>query len=62
MLVVLRKNNESIMIGDNIRITVLESSTGKAKIGISADKSIPVHRQEVYDDIKAGNIRPAKAE
>lgn len=52
MLVVQRKINQSIMIGDDIQIIVLEVSNGRVRIGIKADRAVPVHRQEVYDSIK----------
>jgi len=55
MLVLTRKCNESIRIGNDIVISVLESSGGQTKIGISAPRRIPVHREEVYKRIKAEN-------
>ena len=52
MLVLSRKSNESIMIGDDIEVRVVEI-TGKAiKLGIEAPKNIVVHRKEVYEAIK----------
>lgn len=47
MLVVTRKNDESIIIGDNIEITILETSKDKVKIGISAPRDITVIRNEL---------------
>ena len=47
MLAVARKVNQSIMIGDDIEITLLEIKGDQVKIGISAPKSIPVYRKEV---------------
>jgi carbon storage regulator len=60
MLVLSRNRDESIMIGDNIKITIVDIRGDKCRIGIEADSSIPVHRQEVYDAIKAehGKVRP----
>lgn len=52
MLVLSRRINERIMIGDGISITVVEIRGDKVRIGVDADKSIPVHRQEVYDLLK----------
>ncbi len=52
MLVLSRKKNESIMIGDDITIVVVEVRGDKVRLGIEADKSIPVHRKEIYDKIK----------
>ena len=42
------------MIGDNIRVVVIDVINGKVKLGIQADKSIPVHRDKIYQDIKNG--------
>ena len=52
MLVLSRKKNESIIINNNITITVVEIRGDKAKIGIDAPQEIPVHRQEVWLDIQ----------
>ena len=52
MLVLSRKKNESIVIADNIVITVVEIRRDKVRLGIEAPKDIPVHRREVYDAIK----------
>ena len=52
MLVLSRNENESIIIGDNIEITVLRSRDGRTRLGINAPKAITVHRKEVSDAIK----------
>lgn len=54
MLVLTRKSNQSIMIGDEIEISVLAVMGEKVRIGISAPRSVPVFRKEVYLDIKSG--------
>jgi carbon storage regulator len=54
MLVLSCKIDEGIMIGDNIRVVVIDVINGKVKLGIQADKSIPVHRDKIYQDIKNG--------
>ena len=54
MLVLTRKPNQSIMIGDEIEISVLAIMGEKVRIGIEAPRSIPVFRKEVYLDIKSG--------
>lgn len=51
MLVLSRKRNESIIISDNIRITVVDIRGDKVRLGIEAPKDVPVHRQEVYEAI-----------
>ena len=54
MLVLSCKIDEGIMIGDNIRVVIIDVINGKVKLGIQADKSIPVHRDKIYQDIKNG--------
>lgn len=54
MLVLARDIGESIRIGDDIIIQVVTSSSGKLRLGITAPKDIPVHREEVYAAIKNG--------
>ena len=53
MLILTRKVDEMVMIGDDIMIQVLETRGGQIRIGITAPKEIPVHRSEVYDRIQA---------
>ncbi len=53
MLILTRRSNETIRIGNDIQITVLGTSGGKVRIGIAAPKDVPVHRQEVYEQIQA---------
>ena len=62
MLVLTRKPNQSIMIGDEIEISVLAIMGEKVRIGIEAPRSIPVFRKEVYLDIKSGEDNQADAE
>lgn len=52
MLVLSRHVNESIVIGDDIRITIAAIRGGKIRLGIEAPQGVSVHRQEVYDAIK----------
>ena len=51
MLVLTRKGNQSIMIGDDIEVTVLAIMGEKVRIGIDAPRSVPVFRKEVYLEI-----------
>ena len=51
MLVLSRKKNESIVINNDITVTVVEISGDKVRLGIVAPKEVPVHRQEVFEAI-----------
>ena len=66
MLVLTRKSNQSIMIGDDIEISVLSVIGDKVRIGIQAPQDIPVFRTEIYleihrDDADGGGAGPAHA-
>jgi carbon storage regulator len=52
MLVLSRKKNESIIINDNITVTVIEIRGDKVRLGIEAPKHVTVHRREVYEAIQ----------
>ena len=52
MLVLSRQKDESIMIGDDVEITIVDVRGNKVRLGITAPKSIPVHRREVYEAIQ----------
>lgn len=52
MLVLTRKRNEVIRIGNDILLTVIEIRGDKVRIGIEAPTDVPVHRQEVYESIQ----------
>lgn len=60
MLALSRKVNESIMIGNDIEITVLEVKGDQVKIGINAPKAVPVYRKEIYLQIKESNKEAAE--
>ncbi len=51
MLVLTRKSNQSIMIGDDVEVTILAISGEKVRVGIDAPKSVPVFRKEVWLDM-----------
>jgi carbon storage regulator len=60
MLVLSRQRDETIMIGDEVEITVVDIRGDKVRLGITAPRQIQVHRKEVYDAIKRENERAAK--
>ncbi len=55
MLVLTRKTNQSIMIGDDVEVSVLAVAGDKVRIGITAPRDVPVFRKEVYLSIQAEN-------
>lgn len=57
MLVLSRQRDESIIIGDNIVVTIVDIRGDKVRLGINAPTEIPVHRQEVYEAIQRENLR-----
>ena len=59
MLVLTRKTNQSIMIGDEVEITVLAVARDKIRLGISAPKEVPVFRKEVWLSMRDGTIKNA---
>ena len=52
MLVLKRKQNEVVHVGENVTVTVLEIQGDRVKLGIAAPREVPVHRGEVYDAIQ----------
>jgi carbon storage regulator len=60
MLVLSRQRDETIMIGDDVEITIVDIRGDKVRLGISAPRHIQVHRKEVYDAIKRENEQAAK--
>ncbi len=59
MLVLSRHRDESIMIGDDIVITVVDIRGDKVRLGIQAPTNVPVHREEIYEAIKKENAEKA---
>ena len=60
MLVLSRHRDESIMIGDDVVVTIVDIRGDKVRLGINAPHDIPVHRQEVYEAIKRENEKAAR--
>ena len=61
MLILSRKTNERIMIGDDISVSIIEIRGDQVRIGIEAPKKVKVFRQEVFDAIKAENQAAAQS-
>jgi carbon storage regulator len=59
MLALTRKRGQSIIIGDNIEINVVEIQGDQVKLAISAPKSIPIHRKEIFLEIQEENRKAA---
>jgi carbon storage regulator len=55
VLVLTRRSGESVMVGDDIVVTVLDVRADTVRLGIQAPRQIAVHREEVYEEIKAAN-------
>jgi len=56
MLVLTRRPGESIVVGQNIIITVIEIKGGQVRIGIDAPRDVQVHREEIYEQVRQENI------
>lgn len=54
MLCLSRKKDESIMVGEDVEIVVMEIRGDKVRLGIAAPKDVPVHRKEVFEKIQRG--------
>jgi len=61
MLVLTRKSGESLIIGDDIEITIVSVRGNQVKIGVQAPSEITVYRKELYERIKCENLEAAKA-
>lgn len=60
MLVLSRKKNESIVINDDVTVTIVEIRGDKVRLGVVAPKDVPVHRQEIHDAIQLGKQKTQK--
>ena len=62
MLVLSRYRDESIIIGNNVVVTVVDIRGDKVRLGVEAPREIPVHRKEVYEAIQRENLRASRVE
>ena len=62
MLVLARKLNESIMIGDDIEVVIIDIKGDQVKLGIRAPKRVTVNRKEIYEEIQQENIAAVSSE
>ncbi|HOE12737.1 MAG TPA: carbon storage regulator CsrA [bacterium] len=62
MLVLSRKRDESIIVGDNVVITIIDIKGEHVKLGVDAPKYISIHRKEVYEAIQAENLAASRPE
>lgn len=56
MLVLSRRKDEGFVIGNDIRISIVDVGSGQVKIGISAPKHVPIVRDEIFEDVKKQNL------
>ncbi|WP_077369564.1 carbon storage regulator CsrA [Anaerosalibacter sp. Marseille-P3206] len=61
MLILSRKKDESIIIGNDIEITIIEIEDGKVKLGIDAPRNIDIHRKEIYLQIQEENQKASQS-
>lgn len=60
MLILTRRVGETVMIGDDVKVTVLGVKGNQVRIGVDAPKDVAVHREEIYDRIKREEDSPAE--
>ncbi len=55
MLILTRRVNETVMVGDEITVTVLGINNNQVRLGVNAPRHVPVHREEIYEKIRQQN-------
>jgi len=58
MLILTRKEGESLRLGEDITVTVVSVKGGSVRLGINAPRDVAVHREEIYERIASGDARP----
>ena len=58
MLILTRRVGESLMIGDDVTVTVLGVKGNQVRVGVDAPREVAVHRQEIYERLRAGQLPP----
>ena len=61
MLVLTRRKGESVILGDDVEITILEVSRHQVKLGVQAPRSVPVYRKEIYEKVRDANRAAASS-
>ena len=61
MLVLTRRSDEAIRVGDDIKITVVEIKGGQVRLGIEAPAAVPIYREEIYEKVREENLLSAAA-
>lgn len=62
MLILTRRVGETVMIGDNVTVTVLGVKGNQVRLGVNAPRDVAVHRQEIYDRIKEEDVESEPSE
>lgn len=60
MLILQRKPNEAVLIGDDIRIVILRSDGGGVRLGIEAPTEVPILREEIVDEVRSETVRASQ--
>lgn len=59
-MVLTRRRGEAIVVGDDVKIVVLEVNGDQVRLGVDAPRTVPVHREEVYQEIQSANVNASR--